>query len=184
MRIVFGGSFNPPTVAHTYIIKYLSLHFDEVILMPNANKYQKSDLIDFTHRKKMLELVTSAYTNVTISDLENEKGFLGTYHMLRELNHPYFACGEDCLDQFEHWIEPKHLLSENHFLIFSRETSVKQMMQKVKHDSFLNVYKDHFTFVQIDFPQVSSSLFRKTWDEQMVDESVKKYIEEHHLYKE
>lgn len=183
MKVVFGGSFNPPTIAHSYIIHYLSSHFDEVIIMPTANNYQKLDLIDFTHRKKMLELITSDYQNVFVSDLENERGFQGTYKMLRELEHPYFACGEDCLEQFVNWMNPNCLLSENKFLIFTRNSSLDKMKKFIEDNSFLNRYKSHFEFAQIDFPSVSSSIFRKTFDETIIDKKVKKYIEENNLYK-
>lgn len=183
MKVVFGGSFNPPTIAHSQIIKYLSSHFDEVIIMPNANNYKKPDLIDFMHRKKMIELITSDYQNVFVSDLENRRGFQGTFQMLRDLGHPYFACGEDCLEQFVNWINPICLLSENKFIIFTRNSSLEKMEKIIEDSSFLNRYKSHFEFAQIDFQSVSSSMFRRTHDEAMVDKKVRNYIEENDLYK-
>lgn len=183
MKVVFGGSFNPPTIAHSQIIDYLSSHFDEVIIMPNANNYQKLDLIDFSHRKKMIELIIDDYENVFVSDLENEKGFQGTYQMLRDLGHPYFACGEDCLEQFVNWIKPTSLLSENKFIIFTRTSSLEKMKKIIEDSAFLSRYKSHFEFAQIDFPGVSSSMFRTTHNETMVDKKVRKYIEENDLYK-
>ena len=37
MKVVFGGSFNPPTIAHEKIIELLSKRYDEVIIVPNGS---------------------------------------------------------------------------------------------------------------------------------------------------
>ena len=37
--VLFGGSFNPPTIAHYEIIKYLNDHYDEVLILPNGDSY-------------------------------------------------------------------------------------------------------------------------------------------------
>ena len=33
MEVVYGGCFNPPTIAHQEIISYLANHYDKVILI-------------------------------------------------------------------------------------------------------------------------------------------------------
>ena len=44
MKVVFGGSFNPPTIAHEKIIELLYKRYDEVIIVPNGRKYIKKEL--------------------------------------------------------------------------------------------------------------------------------------------
>lgn len=183
MKVVFGGSFNPPTLAHLAIIQYLSKNFDEVIIIPNANDYQKEELVDYQIRKEMVTLMIQDLSNVFISDLENDRGFKGTFQTLRDLNHPYFACGEDCIEQFSAWINAKTLLEENNFLIFTRKSSLEKMKEKIVSNSFLKPYLGHFRLVKIDFPAISSSEFRKTLDERMVCQEVYQYIKRNQLYK-
>lgn len=182
MKVVFGGSFNPPTIAHLAIILYLSGHFEEVIIVPNADDYQKKELISYVHRENMVKLMIENLTNVTLSDIENKRGFQGTVQTLREFNHPYFACGEDCLDQFTSWVNPIALLNENTFLIFTRQSSVQLVVKKIENHPFLQHFSNHFKIVHLDFPDVSSSEFRRTYDKKMVNDNVFQYIVENKLY--
>lgn len=181
MKVVFGGSFNPPTIAHEAVIDYLAHHYDEVILLPNGNQYQKPGLIDQKMRLEMLDIIAEAYDNVSISPIEFKRSFKGTYQSLRDLNHPLFVCGDDCLMQLDQWIKPHLLVSENQFLIFTRHLSVEQVYQWINH-SWLKPYASHFEVIQIDFPDVSSSTFRHTHQKEWVNSKLYHYIETHGLY--
>lgn len=57
--LIFGGSFNPPTLAHEAIIKKaLSLpDFDEVWVMPSTSRYDKQISVNGDVRLQMLELI-------------------------------------------------------------------------------------------------------------------------------
>lgn len=57
--IIFGGSFNPPTLAHQAIIKAcLALpQFDEVWVMPSGSRADKTITTSDEHRLAMLNLV-------------------------------------------------------------------------------------------------------------------------------
>ena len=137
MEVVYGGCFNPPTIAHQEIISYLANHYDKVILIPTGNDYNKVGLIDYKNRVEMLNIIIKPYNNVVISTIEFEKKFDGTFQSLRELNHPVFACGDDCIDQISTWKEPKILLSENRFLVFSRNHSIDELKKIVNEDELL-----------------------------------------------
>ena len=89
MNIVFGGSFNPPTIAHKEIIKTLcSLNYEKVIIVPNGNKYNLKEMVSYNHREKMLEIMTKDLKNIEISNIEEHNHFKGTVETLRNLNHP------------------------------------------------------------------------------------------------
>ena len=64
MKVVFGGSFNPPTIAHEKIIEILSQRYDEVIIVPNGKKYTRKEFFSNQNRIEMLELIAKRYHNV------------------------------------------------------------------------------------------------------------------------
>ena len=72
INVIFGGSFNPPTVAHYEISKQIIEHFNvlDFVFMPTGNNYSKPELINASHRYKMLELVCKKLKNARVSDFE------------------------------------------------------------------------------------------------------------------
>ena len=184
MRVVFGGSFNPPTVAHKEIISKLSSMFDEVIIVPNGANYDRKILDHYEHRINMIKILTKDLNNITISDIEQTREFIGTYQTLRDLNHPVFAFGDDWLETFSGWKNAKVLLEENKFIVFTRDKSIEEIENIIENNSFLREYKEHFHVIKIEFPKVSSSIFRKNFDKNIVTEEIFKYITDNNLYKE
>ena len=118
MRVVFGGSFNPPTIAHKEIIKKLSSMYDEVIIVPNGANYDRKSLDIYEHRINLIKILTNDLPNVTISDIEQTREFVGTYQTLRDLNHPVFAFGDDWIESFKGWKNSQVLLEENNLKKF------------------------------------------------------------------
>ena len=59
MNIVFGGSFNPVTIAHEKIVNLILSKFPDakVIILPVGNSYNKPKLVSFNDRMTMLNLV-------------------------------------------------------------------------------------------------------------------------------
>ena len=184
MKVVFGGSFNPPTIAHEKIIEILSQRYDEVIIVPNGKKYTRKEFFSNQNRIEMLELIAKRYHNVVVSTLELEREFKGTYETLKELNHPVFACGEDCLFDFGTWINAEKLLEENTFLIFTRNNKVEEIKKQILRDAFLSPYYDKFDIIYIDYPHISSHSYRKTLNQKYVSTEIQAYIDRNKLYKE
>lgn len=183
-RVAFGGSFNPPTIAHYEIIKKLSSMFDEVIIVPNGRGYILKELNEVDLRLEMLKLIKDDFSNVVISELELNRKFIGSVATLRDLNHPVFACGDDCLFDFKTWVDPINLLEENRFLIFTRNLNIDIIKTMIENDEFLTNYKDHFTIINIPFPNVSSSNFRKTLNYELLPTKIATFIKNNHLYNE
>ncbi len=180
--VLFGGSFNPPTIAHYEIIKYLSLNYDEVLLLPNGDSYSFAGKIldSFNHRVKMLEIMTKSFSNIKILELENRSDFKGTYHTLRLLNHPTFVLGSDCIDKLHLWKHFDELLNENNFIVFNRGSDdVRSLLNNNKH---LNKSLDKFEIIDFNVSDVSSTEFRNDINKEIVCEEVYDYIIKNELY--
>ncbi len=184
MLVLFGGSFNPPTIAHKSIIEVLSKKYEQVILVPNGEIYQRKNLVSFFHRKKMLELLINDLDNVIISDIEQSRQFRGTFETLRDLNHPVFACGDDCLKDLHTWLNAKTLLEENSFVIFTRTMTKEAILDFITNDEFLSKYKNKFDILEINYPCISSTDYKEKKDHSNLTKEVLNYVEENLLYKE
>lgn len=185
---LFGGSFNPPTLAHQAIIEKLS-KLGKVIIVPNGDSYQNKTLIPFEKRVEMIKLLINEKNikNTEISDIENQKVFNGSIETLRTLDHPIMAIGDDCLVNLKNWVNPHQLVRENYFLVFLRRFSKKEIIELIKNDEFLKNYQNHFILSEEDnskYSDVSSSFFRNTKNFEYLSEAVKKYIIENKLYGE
>jgi len=114
--VIFGGSFNPPTLAHEAIIRAcLALpQFDEVWVMPSGNRADKTILVSDEHRLQMLRLVKASSfqdnTRLIISDFELQLPRPSeTRRTLAELHKTYpavnfwFAMGGDSYHTLPTW---------------------------------------------------------------------------------
>ncbi len=185
MILVYGGAFNPPTKAHKIIYETLLGMYQPslFIFLPVGKSYPKGGLIEFTHRKAMLELMTLKHPNVIISDFEQTPLFKGTISALDYFKQTYqapvkFILGLDNLLDLPNWIDYPRLIAENQFIAIDRNGSAKDTVL-TKYEA----YKDHFDVVNLDL-KVSSSLYRSNPKkyQQMIEPMILNYIIKHHLY--
>ena len=99
MNIVYGGSFNPPTLAHQKIVETLfdKLKPENIIIVPTADNYTWKNIANFNHRLKMCEI---AFPKAIICDIEGENSqYRGTLNTLNRLSQfyddIYFCIGAD-----------------------------------------------------------------------------------------
>lgn len=131
--IIFGGCFNPPTLAHQEIIKAcLNLpNFKEVWLMPSASGYSKKITTKDNQRITMLHLVKHYHFNNTpklvISDFELKRPDLfETCHTVDELSQQYqnikfwYAFGADSYEDMPNWGRGRQLQKELNLIVFER----------------------------------------------------------------
>lgn len=185
MVLVYGGSFNPPTIAHEAIIHKLYEEFKprKILIVPTGNYFSwKTDLIDFEHRFKMLELMTQNLDYVEISRLEDTKEFLGSYHTLNELNKQYddlyFVVGADHIKTLDHWKDYKLLIQNYKFILITRnnysfdDKLISKLGLKYKKMMFQS--------------DISSSEIRQNLNQNLdkLKSNVKTYILENKLYEE
>lgn len=186
MNIIYGGSFNPPTIAHLNIIKKLLSEFENsrVILLPVGNDYKKPDLISFEHRYNMLKLFAKQLKlNIEISTIEHHKGYKGTFYALEELSKDYkniyFVIGSDNLEDLKSWILYETLLKKYPFIVINRN---QYLTKKQAEDLFLDL--EH-RFIFLDFQMdVSSTKIRENIDKNknLLTPEVFQYIKNHKLY--
>ncbi len=189
MKIVFGGAFNPITNAHLSVYHFLSkkLKADEFIFLPVSNAYTKSDLASNYHRMNMLKLATKQFKDVTISKLEiDDMNYLGTYQSLIRLCDKNncelaFVIGADNLVKMDTWINIEGILSEFKIIVLGRNSiDIKSIINK---NAILKKHQNSF----IIFPEfnidISSRLFRKTFDKSLLNNEVYQYIIDYKLYR-
>lgn len=188
MKVIFGGAFNPVTNAHMEVYKYVTSKIDvaEFIFLPVSSAYTKRDLASNYHRKNMLELATSTFRNVRISELEmNDSDFLGTYQSLirfsdSENTEIGFVIGADNLIGMEHWINIEGILSEFKIIVLKRnDLDINKLIEENK---ILKKHINNFVICDDFNIEISSTEFRKTLNETQVPKEVFEYIKENNLF--
>jgi len=187
MQIIFGGSFNPPTIAHIKIAQYLLDNFPEaeLIFLPTNNFHIKDNLQDLRFRWQMLEIVCRFLNNrPTISDFELKLDrFYGTDYTLKHFPKAHFVIGADNLLTLPSWLNFPNVVINHQFIVFPRHQL--DMENIILQHPILKQYRHHFMLIN-DFSEmyISSSDFRKTLDERLVIPEIAHFIKENHLYKE
>ncbi|MFP4477952.1 MAG: nicotinate (nicotinamide) nucleotide adenylyltransferase [Candidatus Izemoplasmatales bacterium] len=189
MIVVFGGAFNPPTLAHREIYHLIdeSVKLDKFIFLPVSKKYSKASLIEDDYRVDMLKILIKDLDKACVSKIETEDDqFLGTYQSLLRIKKQYpnqdiaFVLGADNLLHLNHWINADKLLSDFKFIVVNRNNeNVEKTINKIP---LLKKYKDHFIILKNYQSSISSTLFRETLDPSYVDEEVYHYIMKNDLY--
>lgn len=189
MIAVFGGAFNPPTVAHYEIIKYLlKQHFiDEIMLMPVGDHYNKTGMAAAKHRFNMLKEMVENLPNTTVSSVEiDEPIALKTVETLEILQKMYpskefvFVMGADNLRNLPKWSQHEQLINNFKMIIFDRgDEDVSALIKEyfpTQMDQFIVVGD----FVKLD---ISATLYRDNpTTKGLLLPEVTKYILKHHLY--
>lgn len=188
MIVVFGGAFNPPTIAHRDIYYHIkkSLDFEKFIYLPVSSLYTKSSLISNYHRLNMLNLMVADMDKAIVSELElNDTEFLGTYKSLLRLQEFYnddiaFVIGADNLKSMHSWKNSESLLAEFKFVVLNRNKF--NIKEHIQNDKVLAKHIDNFIIIPSFDMNVSSTVFRETFDPYYVPDSVFEYIMINGLY--
>jgi nicotinate-nucleotide adenylyltransferase len=190
MIVVFGGAFNPPTIAHKAIHHHIAsqLPVDLFIYLPVSNHYTKRSLESNFHRMQMLNLMTRTLDNVIVSPMEFEDPeYRGTYQSLVRIQERYptkdvaFVIGADNLFKLHKWINAESLLSEFRFIVIPRDDIAIEPLFEA--DPFLRRHQKQFIFLPQFDSRVSSTSFRESFDPKLVDKQVFEYITLHGLYR-
>jgi len=189
MNVIFGGAFNPPTIAHYEIAKHvLNLPFvTELTFIPVGDHYKKPDLISACHRFEMLEITAKFLPKASVSKIEMEaERELKTIETLERLQAAYpdeqfaFLMGADNLSDLTTWHNYEKLVKNFKILVLDRgELDVRSLVNA--HFGFA---RDNFIIID-DFEKmaISSTAYRTDVSKnELLLPEVEAYIKKHRLY--
>jgi nicotinate-nucleotide adenylyltransferase len=115
---IFGGSFNPPHVAHLLAVTYVLAcsDVDRVVVVPVFRHPFAKSLAPFAHRLEMCRLTFADLARVSVSAVEEELG--GESLTVRTLEHlqaqnPGWAMrlivGGDVVHEMDRWTQPDRI---------------------------------------------------------------------------
>ncbi|MEN4053317.1 MULTISPECIES: nicotinate (nicotinamide) nucleotide adenylyltransferase [Sulfurimonas] len=153
---LYGGSFDPPHIAHEAIVTALSnLDFlDKIIVMPTyLNPFKDSFTTPAELRLEWLKKIFSEYENVEIDSYEVDKKkkvptIESVNHLLKEYDKIYVVIGADNLSSLHKWHKYDELKAKVTFIVATRDD--------------IKIPKD---FIQLKIDEdISSSELRKNLD--------------------
>lgn len=186
---IYGGTFDPPTRAHEYIAEALgnSVFYDEVWIMPSADRVDKPYMSPAVHREAMVRAMVAHLHNSKIRfstfeiDLGEPTQTVRTYNALKAA-HPnitfWFVFGADSYNDMPNWEGGEEL----------RQTVPVCVIPRVGHATPLPSAAVQVLFVpQATEMQVSSTQVRELAQKNddihgYVNDSVKSYVLQHALY--
>ncbi|MEM6784533.1 MAG: nicotinate-nucleotide adenylyltransferase [Bacteroidota bacterium] len=193
---LFGGTFNPPHVAHLAIAEAMgqALDLERVVWMPAATspfKQGNADAVAPEHRLAMVKLAIAGNPRFVVSDLEIRRAgvsyTIDTVEAMRAA-HPEPALvllmGGDSLAGFERWHRWHDLLRHVTLGVYRRPgDGLSADLRELPEDLRAAV-----TVVDAPDMDLSSTQLRKRVSEghtirYMIPEALRKYLDEHGLYK-
>lgn len=167
---VFGGSFNPPTVAHINLAKQILnkiQNIEKVIFVPVSTKYNKGGLASNEIRFGMLRKICEKEEKLEVSSIELDTSkqlyTIETLRLIQEQNKKsdiLFVIGTDNLKEIETWHKAEELLKNFKVLILERGND--NIEEIIENDSFLKKHKQSFIKLQnIDKINLSATEIRK-----------------------
>jgi len=182
---LFGTSADPPTAGHQAILRWLSEHYDLVIVWASDNPF-KEHQTTLDDRSQMLRLaieeIDAAQDNIRLYQEFSDRRSLITIERARSIwqdDEFTFVIGADLLSQINSWYRIKELLSQVKILVIPRPGYV---VMNSELDSLSNLGGD-FTIAALDSPRVSSSAYRLRRDPTVLTPAVAVYINQQNLYK-
>lgn len=132
---VYGGAFNPPTIAHQQITEKLVSHAENsssgVILLPSGNRSDKTINTPLENRLELLEAmivdVQSEMIPVFIETMELHRGYeVQTFDTVQEMKDKYpndelvWVFGSDSFNTMPEWDHGKWMVENLSILIIER----------------------------------------------------------------
>ena len=189
MIIVYGGSFNPPTIAHYKIADYIikTLHPEQFMYLPVGDQYAKEGLVKASHRVNMLTLLANRLTNTTVETLEvNHETVLTSYESLNLLQQRYptksfaFVIGADNLKDLPTWAQAKALIQTYQIVVLRRaHLDVDALIS-----TYFKGYESQFIVLDgFDELDISSTMYRnRETTQQICLTEVDDYVHQFKLY--
>ena len=187
---LYGGTFDPPHVAHQFLAETLKSEFllDQVWWIPSGDPPHKTGqhVTPYAHRRAMVSLAVEDNPAFFVKDYERDRvGPTYTVHTLEDVirwfpQHSfYLLLGGDSLDQLHTWKDGERIPSMVPLLVFhrgQRESAImgKNLQGRVRFSTAPRIL-------------LAGTDIRKRVSENqpiryLMSESVRSYIESHGLY--
>jgi len=189
---IFGGSFDPPHIAHSIIAETVRSAFDlELVLwVPTCSPPHKSasKLTSFAVRLDMVRTAIAHHSEFQVSDIEESlPPPTYTIRMIQALRKQYpharfsLIIGSDSLAQFHSWSESEMIMNETELVVYPR---MEYPINEIRLPKYL---LNRVQCVKAPLISISGEYVRRRLMEQksiryLVLESVQHYITEHLLY--
>ena len=185
---VFGGSFNPPTIAHIDLAKQILENInnvEKVVFVPVSTRYNKDGLASDEERFNMLKNICQNEDKLDVSSIELDSDrqlyTIETLHKIKEQyldKDIYFILGTDNLKELETWHTSSKLLENFKVIVLERDNDC--MEDIIKQDEFLQKYKGSFIRLKsIEKIQLSASYIRElVKNKKSIDGLVPKQIQD------
>jgi nicotinate-nucleotide adenylyltransferase len=183
---LFGGSFNPPHIAHQLIAMYVleTQPVDELWFVPTYTHPFGKDLVDYDHRVAMCELAAGplaprAQVSRAEAELARRPDFVASRTLdLVELvaaqgHAPRLVVGSDILAEAAHWYRWGDVIAAAPLIVIGRSG----------HPVPPGSVATEITMPEVSATQVRELLARgSSGVTGLVPRNVLRYIAEHHLY--
>ena len=180
---LFGTSADPPTVGHQTILRWISQHYDRVVVWASDNPF-KQHQTPLSDRTEMLRLAISdldSRQNISLHPELSDRYTLITVNKARakwgEAEYT-LVIGSDILPQIDSWYRSEELLKLVKLLIVPRLGYGIEQQDLAS----LNEMGGELAIATLNAPKVSSSTYRSEKDGSLVSPAVRNYIWQKNLY--
>lgn len=188
---LFGGSFNPPHVAHCLVAETVrdQFGFEEIWWVPSHHPPHKTEeeLASAKHRLAMTKQAAAVHPAFRVCDIElRREGVSYTVDTLRALQDEYpdvsfwLIIGSDSLRDFGSWHCPNEIMNRVPVVVYKRPGA----LSSVGESRFAN--RVHFAdapLLEIAGTEIRARCRKGRSIRYLVPEPVRAYIEEHGLYR-
>lgn len=159
--LVLGGTFNPLSRAHSYILKCAKRKFriSKVILVPTSDnflldwkQYDKQDILPLNLRLKILEDYRKRNKDTEISMLESSGKTSKTFNTLNEISREnigskvYFLCGSEKINEIQRWYHSEDLIKTYNFIFIERNGDDASLL--ISNNHFYDKYRSHLSIIK------------------------------------
>lgn len=193
--LMFGGTFNPPHIAHRLMLKAAAelKNIDKILVIP-TNIPPHKEVANYCpskeHRLNMCRLLLEGVENAVVSDMElNREGKSYTYDTLIELKEKYddlsILIGADMITTFFSWYRYKDVLNLCDIIAVRRPGIDNRSFDKAVET--LRNEGGNITVLDAKMPDVSSTDIREETDDETqlskkVPNNIYEYCKRNGLY--
>lgn len=196
ITVFFGGTFNPPHIAHHKMLETVASHFEvERVLVAPTNipphKEVPGMFASKEQRLQMCRLLCEDVQKAEVSDIEfRREGKSYSFYTLSELKEQYtniaMLIGGDMVTSFTTWFNYKGILKIAEFYAVRRKGVDNSEFDK--NIEALRQEGGTLIVLDIDFPEVSSTEIRQALSsgnnaEKLIPRNILEFINRNGLYK-